>query len=216
MLGNGKASGPRALTFEERQQWLAQLEADEKAVRWDLPDLSRFLMATGVRIGEALALYWEDVDLANSFVDIKYTVVRVKGQGLKRKPTKTAAGERVLPLPSWTVDMLQTRHDAAKEAGRPPASPVFANQDGNLRDPSNTLRALREARGTEGFEWVTSHVFRKTAATVLDDAGLSARKIADQLGHAKPSMTQDVYLGRKVVSWDAAEVLESILDKKST
>ncbi|MDQ3763384.1 MAG: hypothetical protein M3460_17680 [Actinomycetota bacterium] len=31
---------------------------------------------------------------------------------------------------------------------------------------------------------VTSHVFRKTAATLLDEAGVSARKIADQLGHS--------------------------------
>jgi integrase len=33
---------------------------------------------------------------------------------------------------------------------------------------------------------------RKTAATLLDDAGLSARQIADHLGHSKPSVTQDV------------------------
>lgn len=51
----------RALTVDERRQWLAQLEQDPKAVRDDLPDLTRFMMATGVRIGEALALYWEDV-----------------------------------------------------------------------------------------------------------------------------------------------------------
>ncbi|WP_245992814.1 site-specific integrase [Prauserella muralis] len=215
-LSNGRKNAARALTRQERQQWLSQLEADEKAVRWDLPDLSRFLMATGVRIGEALALYWEDVDLANGVVEIKYTVVRVKGHGLIRKPTKTAAGERVLPLPSWAVDMLTKRHRAAREAARPDASPVFASSEGGLRDPSNTRRALRDARGTEGFAWVTSHVFRKTAATVLDDAGLSARKIADQLGHAQPSMTQDVYLGRKLASREAAQALETILDNQST
>ena len=43
------------------------------------------------------------------------------------------------------------------------------------------------------------HNFRKTTATHLDQAGLSARVIADQLGHARPSMTQDVYMGRKAV-----------------
>jgi integrase len=55
---------------------------------------------------------------------------------------------------------------------------------------------LRSARGSEQFAWVTPHVFRKTAATILDDAKLTARVIADQLGHSKPSMTQDVYIGR--------------------
>jgi integrase len=55
---------------------------------------------------------------------------------------------------------------------------------------------------------VTSHVFRKTAATELDRAGLSARQIADQLGHAKVSMTQDRYLGRRATSREAAEALD--------
>jgi integrase len=51
-------------------------------------------------------------------------------------------------------------------------------------------------------------VFRKTAATEMDRAGLSARQIADQLGHSKVSMTQDRYLGRHAVTNDAAETLD--------
>jgi hypothetical protein len=42
----------------------------------------------------------------------------------------------------------------------------------------------------------------------MDEAGLSAREIADHLGHVKPSMTQDVYMGRGVASAAAADVLE--------
>jgi len=52
------------------------------------------------------------------------------------------------------------------------------------------------------------HVFRKTAATELDQAALSARQIADQLGHAKVSMTQDRDLGRRAVDDQAAEALD--------
>lgn len=58
-----------------------------------------------------------------------------------------------------------------------------------------------------GYGWVTSHAFRKTVATRLDEAGLSARSIADHLGHARPSMTQDVYMGRGVASAEAARGL---------
>jgi len=58
---------------------------------------------------------------------------------------------------------------------------------------------------------VTSPAFRKTAATILDDAALTARAVADRLGHARPSMTQDVYLGRGLVSPAAAEALELAL-----
>jgi integrase len=41
--------------------------------------------------------------------------------------------------------------------------------------------------------WITSHAFRKTTATVLDNDGQTARQIADHLGHARVSMTQDTY-----------------------
>jgi integrase len=86
--------------------------------------------------------------------------------------------------------------------------PVFPDALGGFRDPSNTRRALRDARGSDGFTWVTSHVFRKTAATILDDAGLSGRQVADQLGQARPSMAQDVYLGRKMRNVAARQALE--------
>ena len=58
------------------------------------------------------------------------------------------------------------------------------------------------------FSWVTSHLFRTTVATRLDEAGLSARQIADQLGHAHPSLTQDVYMGRRVFTAEAARLLD--------
>ena len=62
-----------------------------------------------------------------------------------------------------------------------------------------------------GFDWVTSHSFRKTAATLLDQAGLSAGVIADRLGHPRPSMTQDVYMGRKALDPGAVAALEEAL-----
>ncbi|MGH3549339.1 MAG: tyrosine-type recombinase/integrase, partial [Pseudonocardiaceae bacterium] len=40
------------------------------------------------------------------------------------------------------------------------------------------------------------HAFRHLVATQLDRAGLSAREIADYLGHERVSMTQDVYMSR--------------------
>jgi integrase len=58
---------------------------------------------------------------------------------------------------------------------------------------------------------VTSHYFRKTTvATLMDEAGLSARSAADQLGHAEPSLTADIYMGRKKRAPGAAEVLEGL------
>jgi integrase len=55
---------------------------------------------------------------------------------------------------------------------------------------------------------VTSHTFRRTVATLMDQCGLSARAAADQLGHSDPSLTQDVEYGRRIASTGATEVLE--------
>jgi integrase len=59
---------------------------------------------------------------------------------------------------------------------------------------------------------VTSHSFRKTVATLIDDEGLSARIGADQLGHAKVSMTQDKYMSRGRVHTQVAELLDRTIN----
>jgi integrase len=89
---------------------------------------------------------------------------------------------------------------------------VFPSPKGALRDPDNTGSNLRRALDAAGFPWVTSHVFRKTVATLMDHAGLSSRAAADQLGHANTSMTTDVYFGRKVAATGAAAVLGALGD----
>ena len=69
---------------------------------------------------------------------------------------------------------------------------IFASSSGTLRDPENF-----KPRGDElGMADAASHSFRKTVATLIDDAGLSVRTGADHLGHAKVSMTQDRYMSR--------------------
>jgi integrase len=213
-IPGGTKRQPRALTAMERDEWLAKMEADEIAARRDIPDITRFMLATGVRIGECLAVTFAELDVHAKTVGVDWNVVRVKGQGLRRMSTKTAAGERTLRLPGWAVDMVIRRGDRFGWAG--PLFPIPERQKGKQvpagvwRDPSNTSRDLREARDRAGYGWVTSHVFRKTVATVMDEAGMSAREIADQLGHARPSLTQDVYMARKAVGKNTAVALEDM------
>jgi integrase len=59
---------------------------------------------------------------------------------------------------------------------------------------------------------VTSHNFRKTAATLLDAGDLTVREIADQLGHRRVSVTQDTYFGRQDASPRVAAVLDVIAE----
>jgi len=198
---------PRALTREQRVELLTQLQEDETARRRDLPDLVFFMLATGVRIGEALAVLWSQVDFVAGTVQITSTIIRVRGEGLLRKGTKSAAGERTLALPVTAVAVLRRRFMTGARLDQP----LFPSLNGGFRDPANVRRELREARGEEALAWITSHTFRKTAATILDEAALSARLVADQLGHSRTSMTQDYYLGRRTVDSQAALALEAAL-----
>jgi len=201
------ARPPRALTAVERIELVTRLSQDEAARRRDLPDLVFFMLSTGARIGEALATLWSDVDLDAGTVAITSTLIRIRGEGLYRKATKTRTGERTLPLPDSTVGVLRRRFVSRARLDQP----IFPDLKGGFRDPNNVRRELRRARGDGDLAWITSHTFRKTAATILDEAALSARLIADQLGHARPSMTQDVYLTRRAVDDQAARALDDAL-----
>lgn len=106
---------PRALTREEVTLLRKSLAADEHAVEADIPDLTTFMLGTGVRIGESLAVLWHQVDFDAGTVEITHTVARLTGQGLIRKATKSKTGERRLHPPNWTMAMLRTH-----SAGSPP------------------------------------------------------------------------------------------------
>jgi integrase len=198
---------PQALTAAQAAQLRAAVTYDQKATSRDLPDLVSMMLATGLRIGEVCAITWDRVDLDAGIIRTGSIVVRVRREGLRIKTDETSkAKERALRLPSWAIEMLRMRaHDRVHLT-----DPVFPAPHGRLRDPSNTQADLREAFEAAGFAWVTSHVLRKTVATLMDQAGLSARAAADQLGHTKPSMTTDVYLGRGIVDTGAADVLEAL------
>jgi integrase len=239
-LNTAAKKAPRALTRTETGQLVELFRGSSRAIELDLPDLVVWMLATGCRIGEALALRYGRngdgrplLDLDAGTWEVNATVVRVRGEGLIVQPRpKTAAGWRVIALPDSAVRMLERRRAADDGSA---GDIVFATPLArSLRDPVNVSGHLREL--LDGFDcercagtgyqpgstadrrrircadgpwsWVTSHTFRKTVATRLDEAGLSARQVADQLGHANPSMTLDVYFGRQVVSAEVARVLD--------
>src|SRR3954454_527136 len=92
-------TAPRALTLPQLRQLRAALTYDDRAIARDLPELVAFLMATGLRIGEASGLSWNAVDLDASTIEVRAAAVRVRGVGLAIKSTKTDAGQRTLILP---------------------------------------------------------------------------------------------------------------------
>ena len=62
------------------------------------------------------------------------------------------------------------------------------------------------------MDGLVSHLLRNTVASFLDNANVSTRKISDQLGHSKVSMTQDCYLGRKLTDRQTVDVLEKLME----
>lgn len=136
-------------------------------------------------------------------------VTRIPGQGIIRENLhKTAAEDRVLPLPAFAINMLMVRQVSAMGNMH---DVVFPSTQGTVGDASAVPKQWRTVRACLKLDRDTSHTFRKTLATVLDDQGLSARVGADQLGHAQVSMTHDMHVGRKAVHPEVADALDRII-----
>jgi integrase len=211
---------PRALSVPEFQQLRALFTYDPVACRRDIPMLSSTLLSTGLRIGECLAIVEDAVDFTEGSVEVRGTVIRVKGEGLFVKPSpKSAAGFRRLLLPGWEVDLLKARFASSRSISLPVPvlggamwdSPLaFPTSSGRLQDPTNVSNWWKQAVTEAGYDWVVPHTFRKTVATEMDRAGRTAREIADQLGHSQISLVHNVYLGRKARDTGAAAALEGL------
>jgi integrase len=205
---------PRALDLDQARDFLIWIDYDDLAISRDIPDFLRCMLATGLRISEAAAIRPADVDLDAGTVAVTGNIIRVTGQGLFRQERESSKlNPRGLTLPSWAVDLFR---DRIKGRRLTLFEPLFPAPLGGWRDPSNTQADIRDLRTFTGYPWVTSHTMRKTVASLMNDAGLSARAGADQLGHSNPSMTQDRYWGRGVLDTGAAVVLEQLGDTPIT
>lgn len=192
-LVNGKTIGPVLGVFH----------ASADAERWDLVDMVDVLSGVGSRIGELLALDWEtSIDFDAGTIRFHGTVIRVTGEGLfVQDHTKSRAGMRTIRPPSWVMEILKRRYAVS-------TSPwVFPSATGTLRDPDNTRARFRRVVKGTAFEGLHPHDFRHYVAGKLDDAGLSAREIADYLGHERISTTQEDYMERGVVGESVAPAL---------
>ncbi|GJJ22256.1 site-specific integrase [Mycolicibacterium mageritense] len=210
-----RASGAKALTGDELRNMMTQLRESELCQRYDLVDPITLFVATGLRISELLGLRWDDF-AAPVIVDDKETVrgklsitgkvVRATGKGLRRiDETKSEAGTRTVPLPTFGAAVLLARSSVSYRGTR---KMIFPSNAGTWRDPDNFRARWREVRDALGVPDATSHSFRKTVATLIDDEGLSARIGADHLGHSRISMTQDKYMARGRMHPVVADILD--------
>ncbi|WIM71985.1 site-specific integrase [Corynebacterium suedekumii] len=175
-------------------------------------DILDMLAATGVRIGEVLALRWEDVDLDAGTVTIAGTVVDREGRQadgggtMRQDHPKTHKSHRTLLLPEWILpDLMEWRVMADNDL-------LFPNAWGGVMGPNGFRRKFRELRG-EDYAWVTPKTYRKAVATIIaremgDDAA------AGQLGHASAATTRTHYKQRPETAGDHTHALEMLNPKR--
>jgi integrase len=164
---------------------------------------------TGTRIGEALAVRWEDLDSSEQppTLTISGTIVYVKGKGFYRQPwTKSDAGYRTIVLPKFVVAILEWRRAQAKPND---LDAVFVSRNGTWLSPHNVRRQWRAAREDTGLDWVTPHTFRKTVATLIDREA-DTKTAAAQLGHKNEEITTTYYIQKAQVAPDVSSVLDTL------
>lgn len=196
----------RALSPDETRALRAAVRSDKKAGAADLPALIDVMLATGARIGEVLALRWDDVDLDEGTIAITGTVVRVKGQGLTRQDTTKGRKVRRLQLPPFAVSLLLDRSVNGLPGG--PWNLVFPSANGGLREVTTVERQWRTFRERHrSFSWVSPHTFRKTVGTLLErEKGLG--DAAAQLGHGSEAITRRHYVETPDLAPDFRDVLQ--------
>lgn len=159
-----------------------------------------FLLCTGMRKSEALALTWEDVDFENRAISVTKSIDYTVGASPKIKPPKTDAGVRVVPIIDVLYDHLQEARKDSKSAFVFPASDSTRGGKGGgmmtLRGYEGAWLRYCEAVGfigDDGKPTITAHNLRHGTATLMFELGvdeLTAQKI---LGHSRIEITREIY-----------------------
>ncbi len=161
-----------------------------------LGSLWAFLVSTGCRIGEALALHWEDVD--GEVVHVRRTLHRIAGEWVIGEP-KTQAGQRTITLPQAAIDALRRQRARQAEyrlragAAWPDTYLVFTTSAGHPVHGETVAIALRKVCERLSLPPLSPHGFRHLHASLLIARGLSIPAVSARLGHSKVSVTLDVY-----------------------
>ena len=173
--------------------------------------LYKFLLATGCRINEALALSWSDIDLDNAVVHITKTL----NYKQETNSPKSKTSLRDIDIDQATVSMLkQYRLRQTKESWKIGKSESivfsdFIHEYPNNRTLQTRLRThFKRAKVTNiGF-----HGFRHTHATIMLYAGIEAKDLQYRLGHSNISMTLNTYVhATKEGAKKAVSIFESAI-----
>ena len=154
--------------------------------------LYKFLLATGCRINEALALSWSDIDLENATISITKTLNHL---GQINSP-KSKASYRDIDIDQGTIIMLKAYQlRQIQEAWKLGRTETVVFSDFIHDYPSNkTLgNRLKTRFKHAGVPNIGFHGFRHTHASWLLNSGIPYKELQYRLGHSTLSMTMDIY-----------------------
>lgn len=174
-------------------------------------------LATGMRLGEVLALRWEDVDLEAGLISVRRSLYSpAKGQYVFKEP-KSASSRRAIEIGPDLAAALR-RHRAEQARARLAAGErwqdwglVCCREDGSPLLPQSVSSRFADLVRRAGIK-VRFHDLRHAHATLLAQRGLHPKLLSARLGHSGVGITLDLYahampgMQREAASW-----LESVL-----
>jgi integrase len=183
----------RTLTEEEVRRLLRVTSGTRHHSLWV------FLVTSGVRLGEALALGWADIDFVEGCASIRRALQRQRGMGLAFVEPKSSRGRRTVPLPQETLAVLAAhRHDLDQERHRAgdqwqENDLVFPSPVGRPRDMAYLSFTFHRGLKRAGLPRLRIHDLRHTAATHLLNKHVHPKVVQDLLGHSTIAVTLDTY-----------------------
>lgn len=183
----------RALTDRELSAFFKQFRKDHK---WYEP-LLIFLLHTGLRIGEAGALYVSDIK--DGKIAVKRTLtLDSAGSTIIGQDAKTKSGVRTVPLTpeakkAIAAQIEQDRDFFGSEIHPEYQGVIFRNTRGKLIRRGGISGMIRQDCEKAGIEIFTPHAFRDTFATRAIASGMSPKTLQTILGHANIGMTMNLY-----------------------
>lgn len=176
-----------------------------------------FVFATGVRQGELLGLKWDDFDSSKKTVRIARQSKPLPGGGFEFVVPKTKNGFRTIRLGNETVQLL-SQHYVSQLDERLTAERwednnlVFPSVVGTPLNPPNVVREFRLLLKKAELPRIRFHDLRHTAASLMLNNGVDVLVVSRRLGHAKASITLDIY-GHLIPNSQerVAEIVENLI-----
>ncbi len=155
-------------------------------------------LSVGLRLGEALGLKWDDIDLQNGSLSVRRQLQRRKGK-IEFSEPKTAKARRTIPLPAFAVTaLLEHRGKQLEEKLMnidrwTEYNLVFASSVGTPAEERNVRRTLVALLQKCGLPPMRFHDLRHTCASLLLAQGTDPRTIMETLGHSQIALTLNTY-----------------------